>query len=361
MPTSRFRTLVLGTGLTGTDNGDNTITIDAAAGGAGIPATIADAKGDLIAASAADTVARLPVGSNDQVLVADSTQTLGVKWAAVPGTSGFVPVSTVDAKGDLLVGTSNDTLDNLPVGSNNQVLTADSAQTMGVKWATPAASGAVATDAIWDTKGDLAVASAADTAAKLPVGSNGQILTADSAQTLGVKWAAAAGGGAWTLLSTTTLGSTADFDVSSISGSYNDLLLVLIIRGAGAFSSETPRLRFNNDSAANYGHVNLRASASTAAATTATAGTAISLGLVPANSATANYFGSVEVTILGYASTAWFKTTHSVTRFPASGGNLMDSTTGLWASTTAITRVQIAALNGTSFLTGSTMRIYGRL
>lgn len=46
-----------------------------------IPATIVDAKGDLIAATAADTVARLAAGANGRVLVADSTQTAGVKWS----------------------------------------------------------------------------------------------------------------------------------------------------------------------------------------------------------------------------------------------------------------------------------------
>jgi hypothetical protein len=42
---------------------------------------IVDAKGDLIAASAADTPARLAVGTNDQLLVADSTAATGLKWA----------------------------------------------------------------------------------------------------------------------------------------------------------------------------------------------------------------------------------------------------------------------------------------
>ena len=50
-----------------------------------IPASIVDAKGDIIAATAADTVARLAVGSNDQVLTADSTTATGLKWALPQG------------------------------------------------------------------------------------------------------------------------------------------------------------------------------------------------------------------------------------------------------------------------------------
>jgi hypothetical protein len=53
--------------------------------GAGIAKTIVDAKGDIIAATAADTVARLAVGANDTVLTADSSTATGLKWAAPAG------------------------------------------------------------------------------------------------------------------------------------------------------------------------------------------------------------------------------------------------------------------------------------
>lgn len=43
----------------------------------------------------------------------------------------------LNAKGDLVVASSNDNAARLAVGTNGQVLTADSAQTLGVKWATP--------------------------------------------------------------------------------------------------------------------------------------------------------------------------------------------------------------------------------
>jgi hypothetical protein len=50
-------------------------------------------------------------------------------------------ISTIDAKGDLLAGTADNTIGRLAVGTNNQVLTADSSTATGMKWATPAAGG----------------------------------------------------------------------------------------------------------------------------------------------------------------------------------------------------------------------------
>ena len=61
------------------------------------------------------------------------------------GTSGTVTITNsmataIDAKGDLVAGTGADAFSKLTVGANDTVLTADSAQATGLKWATPAAS-----------------------------------------------------------------------------------------------------------------------------------------------------------------------------------------------------------------------------
>ena len=55
----------------------------AAAAASAIQATIFDAKGDLIAASAADTAVRVAVGTNGQYLKADSTTASGLAWSTV--------------------------------------------------------------------------------------------------------------------------------------------------------------------------------------------------------------------------------------------------------------------------------------
>ena len=60
--------------------------------------------------------------------------------------SNALTTTVVDAKGDLLVGTASDTIGRLAVGTNTYVLTADSTQTTGVKWAAPSATGAALSD-----------------------------------------------------------------------------------------------------------------------------------------------------------------------------------------------------------------------
>jgi hypothetical protein len=66
--------------------------------GAAIAKTIVDAKGDIIAATAADTVARLAVGANDTVLIADSSTATGLKWGTVAG-GGITLISTTTLSG----------------------------------------------------------------------------------------------------------------------------------------------------------------------------------------------------------------------------------------------------------------------
>ena len=86
-------------------------------------------------------------------------------------------------------------------------------------------SGSAINPTIVDAKGDIIAATAADTVARLAVGANDTVLTADSTTSTGLKWATPAAGG-MTLLSTTTL-SGATTTVSSISGAYNNLQVVM--------------------------------------------------------------------------------------------------------------------------------------
>ena len=65
--------------------------------------------------------------------------TTGTIWVDKDSTTitanPFIPTATINAKGDLLVGSANDSIVTLSAGSNGQVLKANSATTSGLEWA----------------------------------------------------------------------------------------------------------------------------------------------------------------------------------------------------------------------------------
>ena len=123
-------------------------------------ATAIEALGDSIDASLLD----LKGGTTGQVLSKNSNTDMDFIWVTDAagditgvtagtgisggGTSGTVTITNsmateIAAKGDLIVGTGSATFDNLTVGANNTVLTADSSTATGLKWAAAAGGGKV--------------------------------------------------------------------------------------------------------------------------------------------------------------------------------------------------------------------------
>ena len=75
--------------------------------GAAINKTIVDAKGDLIIGSADNTVARLAVGgTNGHVLTVNSGATYGAEWAVLPPAGGMSSIASGSLSGSSLVLTS---------------------------------------------------------------------------------------------------------------------------------------------------------------------------------------------------------------------------------------------------------------
>jgi hypothetical protein len=79
--------------------------------GTGIPESIIAAKGDLIVGTANDTPGILSVGTNGHTLVADSAETTGLKWAAPASGSTFVGVAARKSSSDQTI--ANNTYTNM--------------------------------------------------------------------------------------------------------------------------------------------------------------------------------------------------------------------------------------------------------
>jgi len=208
------------------------------------------------------------------------------------------------------------------------------------------------TDAIskgqFTAKGSLLSASAASTPGVLAVGSNDQVLTADSTTTTGLKWATPASGG-MTLLSTTTL-SGATTTISGISGSYTDLFIVVNdVVCSGTFEF---RVKINSATNKIYGTVSNLSSGGSGG--TNMGGTE-QLKLSGSGAANDVFVGSLYIT--QYASTTYKKTfIGSFVNFdsPSYVNNLSGAT--FW-DTAAISSLTFSPNTGT--FSSGTVLIYG--
>jgi hypothetical protein len=137
------------------------------------PGTVGDldfqAKGDLVTGYGANAFGILPVGTNGQVLSANSACVSGLEWVAAGGGGGAGTVTSITAGTGLSGGTI----------TTSGTVSLDSA--------------CVIAPTAYTAKGVILAGSAASTPSALAVGTNGQVLTANSACALGVAWAAAGG------------------------------------------------------------------------------------------------------------------------------------------------------------------------
>jgi hypothetical protein len=300
-----------------------------------------DAKGDLIVGTAADTAARLAVGTDGHFLTAASGEATGLIYALDPVTDA------VTTKGDIVAATAADTLSRLGVGANGTVLTAASGEATGLQWAVDPVADVIT------TAGDLIYGTAADTVARLGIGSTSQVLQVSSG---GIPEWAAPSSGSMTQLATGTLSGTI-VTLSTINQSYKTLYLELKDMTLSASTSTVkPSVQFNGTST--------EAAVTLSQSTGSTYNTNSGIFYLAGSStdfwngtAGDNYYA---LQIHGYANATAYKGLELCGVFKDQNGGTyygVDGGGGL-RLTAAITSLSIT-INGSTTFTGGTYTLYG--
>lgn len=187
-----------------------------------------------------------------------------------------------------------------------------------------------------DAKGDLIAGTGADAFARLAVGANDTVLTADSTTATGLKWATPAAGGGWTSIASGSLSGSA-LSLTSISGSYKNLKLV--IRNAQFSNSTEPGIRINGSSSNIYSRIAILNDANVAVTTAQAATNQI---YTTYNTPLTNTSGTWIFDFPDYANTTSNKIVNCYNRYiSAASGNAVENVYGLGsvASTSAITQI----------------------
>ena len=176
-------------------------------------------------------------GTSGQMLTKASNTDLDYTWVTpqigdITAITATSPLTGGGTSGDVTVGiqaasTSQSGAVQLS-DSTSSTSTTLAATANAVKSAYDLANAAVA-KSIVDAKGDLIAATAADTVSRLGVGANGTVLTADSAEATGLKWATPASGGGLTFIKSQTIGSavSAVTVTDAFSATYDNYLITI--------------------------------------------------------------------------------------------------------------------------------------
>jgi hypothetical protein len=188
---------------------------------------------------------------DDTALVKDGAAAIRTLGSSVDTTTKNLNPSTT--LGDIEYRSSTPNVNTrLPLGTANQVLRVNSGAT-APEWATTADQTPLT------TKGDLFGFDTAD--ARIPIGTNGHVLTADSAQSLGLKWAAPAGGKVLQVVSvfksdSFSSSSTSFTDVTGLSVTItptlntSKILVLATVNGQGSPGTNEATIRLLRDSTA---------------------------------------------------------------------------------------------------------------
>lgn len=276
------------------------------------------------------------------------------------GNSVCASASPLTTKGDLF---GHSTVDaRVPVGTNGQVLQADSAQTLGIKYGAVALA-SLATQAADTVVQNATGGSATPTAVAMPTCTTG----ADLYNTSTHSWSCVSTGGGGNYVNITasltptnctvtsgvctTTGNVASVTLAAIPGTYRHLRIIV----NGAQTDGSPQqcyIQFNGDSTSgNYKWV-----AADNGSINTTNGTGALVGTMTSTSQT-GFAAMSKIEIADYAQTTWNKETLFESSYYNSGGHTYTGASW-WTSTTAITSILYFPSTG-NVGTGTSFTVYG--
>jgi hypothetical protein len=200
---------------------------------------------------------------------------------------------------------------------------------------------------------------------------DGLLYSKDDAGTETLVSGAAGGSGALTLLSTQTVtGSDSTITFSSISGAYNDLVIVGRIRddAAAVVVAQGLQMVVGNGSVDTAGTsyawqaYEVQANGSVTAAADNSDGKALLARVVNADSATAGMYTTFNLEITDYADTSVARSYICTYSVPNGSDSRTGAASGAWINTSsAIDIITLQGASGGNFKVGSKARLYGRL